>query len=61
MQLSVLGGSWVARHGLNSAQYQTAFDTYVNQGYDLMHISGYEVNGVDYYAAIWEMVITLHS
>jgi cytochrome c biogenesis factor len=47
-------GAWVARHGLNSAQYQAEFDKLVGQGYKLMQVSGYSVGGQDRYAAIWE-------
>lgn len=46
--------SWVARHGLTSAAYQAAFDAYLSQGYRLVHVDGYTVGGVDYYAAIWD-------
>lgn len=49
---------WVARHGMTSAQYQSAFDTYVAQGYRLKHVSGYAQGNVDYYAAIWEKPTT---
>lgn len=49
------GNAWVARHGMTSDQYQNIFDGYVNEGYRLNVVSGYVVNGVDYYAAIWEM------
>jgi len=45
---------WVARHGMTSAQYQSAFDTYVAQGYRLRWVSGYAQGNTDYYAAIWE-------
>jgi Bacterial tandem repeat domain 1 len=45
--------SWVARHGLSSAQYQATFDDLVAKGYRLVHVSGYSVNGQDKYAAIW--------
>lgn len=48
------GPAWVARHGLTSAQYQAAFDAYVAQGFRLVQVSGYVVDGVDYYAAIWD-------
>lgn len=51
---AVAGPAWVARHGMTSAQYQSAFNGYVAQGYRLVLVSGYVVNGVDYYAAIWE-------
>jgi hypothetical protein len=47
-------GAWVARHGLTSAQYQAAFDDLVgNQGMQLLDVSGYGVNGQDFYAALW--------
>ena len=46
-------GSWVARHGLTNAQYQQAFDEFVGQGFRLVHVDGYGVNGQDLYAAIW--------
>lgn len=48
------GPAWVARHGMTSAQYQEAFNTYTGLGYKLTHISGYGVGNTDYYAAIWE-------
>lgn len=48
------GGSWVARHGLSGAQYQTAFDTFVKQGFRLRTVSGYSVGGKTRYAAIWD-------
>jgi hypothetical protein len=44
----------VARHGLSGAQYQAAFDQYVAQGYRLRCVSGYNVNGVTRYAALWD-------
>ena len=43
-----------ARHGLTSAQYQSTFNQLVSQGYRLVDVSGYSVNGQDLYAAIWE-------
>ncbi|PVF93072.1 hypothetical protein CPB86DRAFT_790514 [Serendipita vermifera] len=46
--------AWVARHGLTSAQYQQEFNNLTGQGYRLSDVSGYGVNGVDYYAAIFE-------
>jgi len=46
--------SWVARHGMTSTGYQSAFDTYVGQGYRLVLVNGYQVNNVDYYVAIWD-------
>ncbi|CAF0892214.1 unnamed protein product [Adineta ricciae] len=44
----------VARHGLTAAQYQTVFNTQTSAGYVPVLVSGYTVNGVDYYAAIFE-------
>lgn len=46
--------AWVARHGLTSAQYQDAFNTYVSQGYRPVLVNGYTVNGQDRYVAIWD-------
>lgn len=46
-------GSWIARHGLTSEQYQEAFNDYVgNYGMQLMDVSGY--GGAEpLYAALW--------
>ncbi|MER3477676.1 MAG: serine hydrolase [Leptolyngbya sp. ERB_1_2] len=46
--------AWVARHGLTSAGYQNAFNQYTSQGYRLVKVSGYAINGEDRYAALWE-------
>lgn len=48
------GFSWQARHGLSSAQYQQAFNQLLSDGYRLVQVSGYNLNGEDRYAAIWE-------
>jgi hypothetical protein len=48
------GPAWVARHGLTSAQYQETFDRLAREGYRLVDVSGYNVDGEDRYAAIWE-------
>src|SRR5262245_2084837 len=48
------GPAWEARHGLTAAQYQATFDSLVAQGYRLVHVAGYSVQGVDQYAAIWD-------
>lgn len=45
---------WVARHGLTSAQYQAEFDKHVGDGFRLVWVNGYTINGADRYAAIWE-------
>src|ERR1700724_2586359 len=48
------GPAWQAKHNLTFDQYQQAFTSFSNQGYRLKDISGYNVGGIDYYAAIWE-------
>ena len=48
------GPIWVAHHGMTSAQYQSAFNNYVRNGFRLSHVSGYAVNDQACYAAIWE-------
>jgi CubicO group peptidase (beta-lactamase class C family) len=48
------GPAWTARHGLTAAQYQQAFTAYAKQGYRLRQISGYNVGGTAYFAAIWD-------
>jgi hypothetical protein len=48
------GPAWVAHHRLTSDQYQQEFNTLRQQGYRLVHVSGYDVGGQDRYAAIWE-------
>lgn len=45
---------WVARSGLNSSQYQNAFNVYVREGFRLVLVNGYTVEGQDRYAAIWD-------
>ncbi len=46
--------AWEARHGLTADAFQRVFDDLVGKGYRLTNVSGYEVDGVDYYAAIFE-------
>ncbi|KAM5343831.1 hypothetical protein ACJ41O_012368 [Fusarium nematophilum] len=48
------GATWAARHDLSSSQYQSAFDTFVSQGYRLRHVSGYSRGNEALYAALWE-------
>jgi len=48
------GAAWVAKHNMTAADYQTAFNTYVQQGYRLVHVSGYVVGNTEYFAAIWD-------
>jgi len=48
------GMAWAAKHNMTAAQYQQAFTDNANQGYRLKHVSGYVVNGTEYFAAIWD-------
>jgi DNA-binding transcriptional regulator of glucitol operon len=48
------GPAWQARHGLNRAQYQQAFDEMAAKGYVLTQVCGYRVNVDVLFAAIWE-------
>lgn len=43
-----------ARHGLTHAKYQKLFDTLTDNGYRLLHVSGYTRKGKARYAAIFE-------
>ena len=47
------GGAWVARHRLDAAAYQAEFDFWLGEGYRPVDVSGYELDGRDFYAAIW--------
>lgn len=46
--------AWQARHNLTSEEYQATFDQMVRQGYRLIDVSGYTVNGTVRFAAIWD-------
>ncbi|HKK75743.1 MAG TPA: serine hydrolase [Saprospiraceae bacterium] len=48
------GPAYATHHGMSAASYQQKFTDYAKKGYRVTHISGYYVNGKDYYAAIWE-------
>ncbi len=47
------GPAMKAHHGMTSASYQQKFTTYAKQGYRVVKISGYAINGSTRYAAIW--------
>ncbi len=47
------GPAWQARHRLTADEYQQTFDDLGSQGYRLIHVSGYSIDGEDRYAAIW--------
>jgi CubicO group peptidase (beta-lactamase class C family) len=44
---------WVARHGMTSAQYQSEFVSWANQGYRVTCLSAYQISGATYFAAYW--------
>lgn len=46
-----LPGSWVARHGLTPAEYQTQFEQFTAQGFRLHRVRGYVNSGR--FASIW--------
>lgn len=48
------GPAWLARHGLNGANYQTAFDNAYYRAYKLKLVSGYAEGNSARYAAIFE-------
>lgn len=48
------GIAWIARHDLTSDQYQRQFNRFTADGYRLVDVSGYAVDGQERYAAIWE-------
>jgi Astacin (Peptidase family M12A)/Bacterial tandem repeat domain 1 len=48
------GAAWVARHNMTSSSYQSNFNTFTSQGYRLVHVSGYSLGGVAFYAALWD-------
>jgi murein DD-endopeptidase MepM/ murein hydrolase activator NlpD len=47
------GIQWVARHNLNSAQYQNEFNTWGKAGYRLINVNSYLLKGSVRYAAVW--------
>lgn len=48
------GPAWAARHGLNAAEYQQAFDELNRQGFRLIQAVGYSIRGEPKFAAVWE-------
>jgi hypothetical protein len=48
------GPDWLTLNGMTAAEYERASDDLKDQGFRLTEVSGYDVGGQDYYAAIWE-------
>jgi len=54
-------GAWIARHGLDSQEFQALFDDLTgNQGMELVCVSGYDEGGARY-AAIWRKQVVDHA
>ena len=51
---SLLTVPWAAHHGMTAAQFQQLTNDLGAQGYRLVQMSGYSVQGQALYAAIWE-------
>jgi energy-coupling factor transporter ATP-binding protein EcfA2 len=51
------GPNWLAITAVTAAEYERVSDDMKDQGFQLTEVSGYEVGGHDYYAAIWEKSI----
>jgi hypothetical protein len=47
------GVPWVARHGMDSAGYQSQYDLMKRDGFRLINVTSYLDNGAVRYAAIW--------
>lgn len=50
----VAGSQLSTRHGMTANTYQEEFNNHLSQGFRLKLVNGYTVNGIDYYAAIWD-------
>src|SRR5215213_3879269 len=50
----VSGPAWSARHGMSSREYQAEFDARIKEGYRLVEVSGYSVDGQPQFAAIFD-------
>jgi hypothetical protein len=48
------GPAWEARHGLDAAAYQQAFDELGERGFRLIQVAGYPMQGIPRFAAVWE-------
>jgi CubicO group peptidase (beta-lactamase class C family) len=48
------GPAWQARHGIDAQTYQQTFDSLAADGFRLIQVSGYTVQGRQLFAAIWE-------
>jgi hypothetical protein len=54
LQAVSVKSNYIARHNMTPATYQSEFQKHSRNGYRLTDVNGYEVNGVEQYAAIWK-------
>lgn len=48
------GVQWVARFGISGSQYQTEYNKWDKEGYNLLNVDSYIDNGQVRYAAVWK-------
>jgi CubicO group peptidase (beta-lactamase class C family) len=46
--------AWLGRHIQTAAEYQAEFNVLEPQGFRLLDLNGYSINGVDHFATVWE-------
>ncbi|KAE8146653.1 hypothetical protein BDV25DRAFT_162058 [Aspergillus avenaceus] len=46
--------AWKSHHGMTSDKYHQRFEDYRKEGYRVVQVNGYTVDGKDRYTAIWE-------
>lgn len=46
--------AWIGRHIQKAAEYQSEFNVLEPQGFRLLDLNGYSINGVDHFATVWE-------
>lgn len=46
--------AWMSHSGLTWEAYDDKFQEYLAEGYRVVQVNGYAIDGVDYYAAIWD-------
>lgn len=45
---------WVAKVAMSTSEYQAALETFANEGFGLVLVNGYTINGSVKYVAIWD-------
>lgn len=49
-----MGPGWLARHVQSAEQYQADIDGLPGQGFRLLDLNAYSINGVEHFATVWE-------